>query len=152
MWQKATKLILVSLMAFASAQPALYKGTDNPLSQFAGTWEGKMNDQPAVQITLTTDGGKVGGTIIFYFQRLGKDGKWHVEGDNRAQPLIGPQVDGNILTFEVLHHKTHGSSELGPNKKFRLEVTAEDEARLREAGDPTDVQGHGLKLTRKVNQ
>jgi hypothetical protein len=152
MWHEATKLILVSLMAFASAQPASSKGTNHSVSQFAGTWEGEMNGQPAVQVTLTTEGGRVGGTIVFYFQRLGKDGKWHVEGDNRAQPLIGPQVDGNILTFEVLHHKTHGSSELGPNKKYRLEVTAEDVARLREAGDSIDIQGHGLKLTRKVKQ
>jgi hypothetical protein len=146
------KLILALLIAFACARPALLAATDNPPSQFTGTWEGKMNDQPAVAITLATGGGKVGGTIVFYFQRLGKDGKWHVEGDNRAQPLIDPRIDGNILSFEVLHHKQHGSAELGPNKKFRLEVTGANEARLREAGKPDDMPGHGLKLVRRMSR
>jgi hypothetical protein len=147
-----TKLILASLIAFACAHPVALAGADNTLSQFAGTWDGKMNDQPAVEITLATEGGKVGGTVVFYFQRLGKDGKWHVEGDNRAQPLINPQVEGNILSFEVRHHKEHGSVEFGPNKKFRLEVTGADEARFREAGKPDDIAGHGLKLVRRASR
>jgi hypothetical protein len=145
---KATKLIPVLLTAFACAQRALPGGTDNAVSQFTGTWEGRMNDQPALEIKLTTSGGKVDGTIVFYFQRLGIDGKWHVEGNARSQSLIEPQVEGNIVTFEVLHHKKHGGSELGANKKYRLEVTGADEARFREAGKPGDTPGGGLKLTR----
>ncbi|MDQ2839916.1 MAG: hypothetical protein M3Y72_02520 [Acidobacteriota bacterium] len=152
MWREVTKSILALLVAFACVQPASPRQTDSPTAQFTGTWKGNMNDQPAVNIVLTPDGRKLGGTIIFYFQRLGSDGKWHVEGDNRPQPLIGPQVDGNVVSFEVLHHKQHGGSELGPNKKYRLEFTAENEARFREAGGPSDIQGQGLKLTREVNR
>jgi hypothetical protein len=146
MWRQATKLVLASLIALASAMSA-----DKPVSQFTGTWEGTMNGQPGVEITLAPDGGNIRGTIIFYFQRLGADGKWHVEGDNRPQPLIDPQMSGNTLNFEVLHHKKHGSGELGPNKKFRLEVTGANEARLREAGTQDDIPGHGLPLVRKPN-
>jgi hypothetical protein len=147
MLDKATKLILALLLAFVCAQAGLSGRSDHSLSRFAGTWEGSVNDQPAVKLTLTAEGGKVDGTIIFYFQRLGKDGKWHVEGDDAPQALIAPRVDGNILTFEVPHHKKHGGTELGPNKKYRLEVIAANEARFREAGDPTDLPGRGLKLT-----
>jgi hypothetical protein len=138
----ANRFALAALAVFAYAQPA---------SQFTGTWEGQMNGQPGVQITLASESGKLGGTIVFYFQRLGSDGKWQVEGENRPQPLINPQMNGKILNFEVLHHKKHGGSELGPNKKFRLEVTGAKEARLREAGTPDDIPGHGLKMTRKMN-
>jgi hypothetical protein len=61
-------------------------------------------------------------------------------------------VDGNVLNFEVLHHKKHGGSELGPNRKYRLEAIGGDQARFREAGTPDDISGHGLKLARNVNQ
>lgn len=91
MWHNAGKSVLVSLMAFVYAPPASFGRTDHSVSPFLGTWEGRMNDQPAVEITLTTEGGKIAGSIIFYLQRLGKDEKWHVEGDHRAQPLIDPR-------------------------------------------------------------
>lgn len=110
-----------------------------------------MNDQPAVEVTVRSNGERVAGSITFYFQRLGADGKWHVEGDNQPQQMIDPKVEGGILTFEVLHHKRHGSQELGPNKKFRLELTGANEARLCQAGDAGDIPGSGLKLTRRTS-
>lgn len=68
-------------------------------------------------------------------------------GDKTARPLIGPQVEGNILTFDCLHHKTHGSSELGPNKRFRFEVTGANEAYIQEAWDSSDAPRHRIRLT-----
>jgi hypothetical protein len=103
-------------------------------SPFVGTWTGSVHDLPAVELAIDGGGGQIGGTIAFYFQMLGKDGKWHVAGDKYTQPLLALRVEGSILSFEVAHHKTHGSAELGPNKKFRFELTGENEGRLREAG------------------
>jgi hypothetical protein len=117
-------------------------------SPFAGAWEGSMNDQPALKLTIEDADGKLAGTMVFYFQRRGEDGKFHVvpNGD-AAGAIISPQVEGKILTFEVQHHKKHGGSELGPNIKYSVELTGANEARLRQVGDPK--AGDGLKLTRK---
>ena len=86
-------------------------------SSFAGTWEGSMNDQPALKLTIEDTDGKLAGTMAFYFQRRGEDGKFHVvpNGD-AAGAIISPQVEGKILTFEVQHHKKHGTDgrERGP--------------------------------------
>ena len=89
----------------------------------------------------------MGRSVVFFFQRRGADGKWHVEGKPSREPLIAPKVEGK--TFEVLHHKRHGDPELGPNKKFRMELTGKDEMFFRNVEgqpkeDPTD-----LKLTRR---
>jgi hypothetical protein len=116
-------------------------------SPFAGTWEGKINDQPGVELTIEDAGGKVSGVVVFYFQLRGEDGKWHV-ADKFTEPLLAPQVKGKILTFEASHHKSHGSSELGPNVKFRMELTSAHEAVLRKVEDQPDA-GPGFKLTRR---
>jgi hypothetical protein len=119
-------------------------------SPFAGVWEGKTNDLPAVKITIPDTGPSAGGTIVFYFQTRGDDGKWHVSSTGNPEgPLIAPQVHGKTLSFEVQHHKTHGSAELGPNVKFRLELISRSEARLRKINNQPDVPGQGLKLTRR---
>ena len=87
-------------------------------SSFAGTWEGKMNDLPGIDLNIDETGGKVSGTIVFYFQeRSNANEPWHVAGESPV-PLLAPRVDGRILTFEVQHHKCHTCPELGPNVKF----------------------------------
>src|SRR6185369_15738540 len=47
-------------------------------SPFAGTWSAKINDLPGVDLMIEEAGGKIGGTVTFYFQTRGEDGKWHV--------------------------------------------------------------------------
>jgi hypothetical protein len=116
-------------------------------SPFAGTWSAKINDLPGVDLMIEEAGGKIGGTVTFYFQTRGEDGKWHV-ADKTTVTMLAPHVDGKVLAFEVLHHKSHGSSELGPNVKFRMELTGSDEAALRKVEDGSDA-GPGTKLTRR---
>jgi hypothetical protein len=136
-------LTIVLLISF-SGLTTIAKG----VSPFVGTWEAKLNDQPAVELRIEEAGGKIAGVITFFFQRLGPDGKWHVEGKPARQPVIAPKVDGNFLTFEVLHHKRHGGPELGPNKGYRMELKGKDEMFFRNVEglkeDPTD-----LRLTRR---
>ncbi len=118
-------------------------------SPFAGAWEGSMHDQPALKLTIEDANGKLTGTMVFYFQQRGEDGKFHVvpNGD-AAGAIISPQVEGKILTFEVHHHKKHGGAELGPNIKYNVELTGANEARLRQVGDAK--AGEGLKLIRQT--
>jgi hypothetical protein len=145
LWQVSISLIVPLVALFYLHQPA-----DDPNSQFAGTWEGTMNGLPAVEIKLTDHSGKVDGTIAFYLQMRGEEAKWRVMGDKASavQPLLSPYVNGNVLTFEVTHHKTHGSAEFGPNKRFRIAVTSSTTAYLRTADADSNPPPHGLKLVR----
>jgi hypothetical protein len=127
---------------------AIFTSSANSSSPFTGTWEGRMNDQPAIELTIHEENGKTGGAIVFYFQRRGKDGKWQVEGGKNPIPLLMPNIKGKSLTFEVTHHKRHGGSELGPNVQFRMELTGADTAALYKTDEAPDG-GPGLKLTRR---
>src|SRR6266404_6011895 len=104
-------------------------------SPFTGTWEGSMNDQPALKLTIEDADGKLAGVMVFYFQRRGDDGKFHVvRSGDAAGPIISPQVEGKILNFEVQHHKKHGGTELGPNIKYSVELTGANEAPIAPSG------------------
>jgi len=137
-------LIIALLISFPSLT-TIAKGA----APFVGTWEAKLNDQPAVELTIEETSGKISGVITFFFQRRGADGKWHVEGKPSKEPLIAPKVEGNFLTFEVLHHKRHGDPELGPNKKFRMELTGKDEMFFRNVEGQPKEDPNDLKLTRR---
>jgi hypothetical protein len=122
-------------------------------SSFAGTWEGKMNDLPGIGLRIDETGGKVSGTVVFYYQeRSNTNEPWHVAGESPV-PLLAPHAEGKTLAFEVQHHKCHGCAELGPNVKFRVELTGPNEARLwkleSEEQEKNKELGPGLKLVRR---
>jgi hypothetical protein len=110
-----------------------------------------MNDLPGIDLKIDDAGGKISGTAIFYYQeRANPNEAWHVAGEAPV-PLLSPQVEGKTLTFEVQHHKCHGCAELGPNIKFRMELTSPNEARLwnLENQETKKDLGPGLKLVRR---
>ncbi len=117
-----------SCRAVAACRPTA--PTAPPRASLDGTWEGKMNDLPAIELKIDNSTGKISGTMLFYFQeRSDPSEPWHVTGGKPA-PLLLPHVEGNILTFELQHHKCHNCAELGPNQKFRVELKEPNEARL----------------------
>jgi hypothetical protein len=69
-----------------------------------------------------------------------------VEGGDASAAILDPKIEGTRLTFEVRHHKQHGGTEYGPNKRYSVDLTGDNEARLRDRDDPKG--GQGLKLTR----
>jgi hypothetical protein len=118
----------------------------------AGTWEGRENDLPAVELTLRNDNAQISGTIGFYFQTRGADGKWHPDGKPPfVVPLLSPKLNGTVLTFETIHHRTHGSAELGPNNKYRVTFLGTKEARLQvfRYGAKEDDAAPGVELIRR---
>lgn len=117
-------------------------------SPFAGTWDGSVNDLPAVELTVRHDGDRISGSIAFYFQTRGDDGKWKA-GEKTTLPLLSPKIEGRVLTFETIHHKRHGSPELGPNNRYRVDFVGGSEARLRILKDQPQDNDSGLKLTRR---
>ena len=117
-------------------------------SPFAGVWEGTANDLPGVEITIH-DSGRLDGTVVFFFQtRASASDKWRVDSRTTV-PMLALKVDGSALTFETIHHKTHGSTEFGPNVRFRLDLTAANEAVFRRLEEDSDL-GAGWKLTRRT--
>jgi hypothetical protein len=118
----------------------------------AGTWEGMENGLPAVELTIRNSRGQISGTIGFYFQVRGQDGNWHPDGKPPfTVPLLSPRREGAVLTFETIHHKQHGSSELGPNNRYRVTFLGPREARLQISRDheKEDPSQAGLKLVRR---
>jgi hypothetical protein len=88
---------------------------------------------------------------VFYFQLRDAAGKWRVAGQHAA-PMLTPVAEDGSLSFEVIHYKAHGSSERGPNVKFRLQLTGANEGVLQRLGDASGSQKHApeeLKLTRR---
>jgi hypothetical protein len=117
-------------------------------SPFAGVWRGSVNNLPAIELTIEDNAGTPGGSIVFYFQRRTPEGKWRVEGGRNPILLLAVSVKGKSLSFEVLHHKRHGSPELGPNAKFRIELTGPGQAALFKTDEASDG-GPGLPLIRQ---
>ena len=131
-----TKPVLLILLAAASICAAD--------SRIAGTWTAKMHDLPAIKMTVKDSGGKLSGSIIFYFLVL-ENGTWKVKGD-AATEMIEPHLEGDTFVFAVPHAKKHGSTDPADQevKTFRLQLTGPNEAVFKNADN-----GQDLKLTRQ---
>jgi len=139
-WTLLLALIFVATLPIESL-PALTQSrmTVPAHSSFAGIWEGKMDNFPAIDLTINEVEGKVSGWVLLYFQ-VGS-----------AIPLLTPQAEGKALKFEVEDHRCGGCGEQPLKHQFRMELTGPDEATLRQLDVPkTDKStGPGLKLVRR---
>jgi hypothetical protein len=117
-------------------------------SSINGTWEGQVNDLPAVELVIRHDGEAISGSIGFYFQTRGDDGKWRA-GEKTTLPLLSPNLEGKTLTFETIHHKKHGGPELGPNNRYQVDFVDANEARFRILNVASQAGEAGLKLVRR---
>jgi non-heme chloroperoxidase len=146
---------LASAAAFLAWPPgvaAQSATTVTPNRSFAGTWEGKMDGLPGIDLRIAEAEGKISGAAIFYFQeRHNGNGPWDVTVEYPA-PLQVARLEGKTLTFEPEHHECHGCAELGPNAKFRMELTGSNQAHLSKLDDQNKDQDPGpeLKLTRRI--
>ncbi|MGD0669796.1 MAG: hypothetical protein ABSB23_19730 [Bryobacteraceae bacterium] len=61
----ATLAALACAATFAIAQSSAVVSAN---SAFAGTWEGKLNDHPGIDLKIDEAGGKISGTVVFYFK------------------------------------------------------------------------------------
>jgi non-heme chloroperoxidase len=148
---RITRAAVVSALAGVAALLASQFSVVRANSSFAGNWEGKMNDLPGLDLTIEEHDGKISGHIVFYYQeRSDPNGPWHTAAEYPAS-LLAPHVEGKVLTFEVEHHKCHACAELGPNAKFRVELIAQNEARLWKLDDEAKSSDPGMKLVRKTD-
>jgi len=134
------KLMMVATLLGPSALAA-----DSPV---AGTWRGKLYDLPAVVLTVKDDGGKLSGTILFYFRRRNTDhDPWQVDlTHSKTLPLIDPKFDGKTIFFQVSHKEAHPPRSLNdPPSSFCMRLTGEGQADLRNL---TEERSPALKMVR----
>lgn len=145
-----TKMAFVIVALLCVVTAGAQSGNGTPNSSFAGTWVGeKMNDLPSVDLKVESVGKNLNGTAIFYLQtRKDASESWRVT-DEAPLPMLSPVVDGNTLNFEVRHHRCHGCVEYGPNVKFCMQLTGQDEARLWKLTGEEMNDGRGLRLVRR---
>lgn len=72
---------------------------------YAGTWEGIANNQPAVKLLIVSDGRVIRGEVTTYTQVQDGDGKWCVV-NQLTVPLQSPITKGNMLTFLATYYKS----------------------------------------------
>jgi non-heme chloroperoxidase len=108
-------------------------------SSFVGAWEGKINNQPVVDLQIDEHGGKISGFVLLYFQVGG------------PLPLLSPVLDNKTLSFEVQRRKCNGCKELASNAKFRMELSGPNEALLRMTDDTNKLSGPEVKLARRTD-
>src|SRR3981081_84838 len=112
---------------------------------FAGTWEGKMNNLPGIDLTIEEADGKINGVMIFYFQvRSDASAPWHVASESPI-PLLVPHAERKTFTFEVQYHKCHTCPELRPNVKFPMQLAGPDEALLWKPENEEQEKKHPLR-------
>jgi len=125
---KSTVRLLLTTMLLASAS-----GIAAATSSIAGTWQGKLGDQPAITLAVKDSGGKLSGTIVFYLLR--NNGLGLKSGPKSAGPpteIMNAKFDGRTLTFEVSHRLAHPPRTLNDTVpvKFRIDLTGKDEGQL----------------------
>ena len=76
--------------------------------KWTGVWQGKLDGQPSVELTLADDTGDVGGTIVFHAIKKDAGGPHVISTEPHT--LIHPHVDGNSLAFQVI--RGNGSNQV----------------------------------------
>jgi hypothetical protein len=109
-------------------------GADSPI---AGTWRGRLHDLPAVVLHVTDNGGKVSGSVLFYFLR--DDGEGFKVAGEVSRDLLEPKLSGETFTFEVKHDARHGQpGTADPPVRFRMEIVSETAGLLTREGNGQD--------------
>jgi biopolymer transport protein TolR len=146
------EVCLVALTLTAGITPSSAtqsSAADSENDSFAGTWEGRMNNLPGLNLKIQETERRISGAIVFYFQkRDDPSGPWHLADQNTAA-LLAPHVEGKTLTFEVQHQRCHGCAELGPNVKFRMALVGANEAQLWNLNEGPD-SSRGLTQVRQT--
>lgn len=140
------RLLVVVLLfaAFATAQTE----TSIVGAAFAGTWQGISNGLPSIDLKIENAESKLAGTAVFYLQtRKDESEPWRVASETTL-PMLNPTVQGKNLMFDVPHRTCHGCTDYGPNVRFEMELTGQNEARLVRFSDSGE-QRDSVKLVRR---
>jgi|SRR5581483_8091037 len=143
-----TNLRLLPVVLLFAVVATAQTGKSVAGSAFAGAWRGSSNGLPSIDLKIENAGSKLAGTAVFYLQtRKDESEPWRVASE-ATLPMLSPTVQGKNLMFEVPHHTCHGCTDYGPNVRFEMELTGQNEARLVRFSDSGE-QRDTVKLVRK---
>jgi hypothetical protein len=111
-----------TLCALFIAATTLAAQSTSP-SDWAGVWQGELDGQPSVVLTLAQDNGSLEGTLVLNI--ITRDGaRPHIIA-HEPHTLIQPEVHGARLSFRL--KRIDGSSE---PMNFSFELTSADRAKI----------------------
>jgi hypothetical protein len=106
----------MTILCCASAQ-------SNSDTGWVGVWQGELDGQPSVILTLAEDTGTLEGTLVLNIISR-KGGEPHIVA-REPHVVVGPRTDGNRLTFQL---KRLDASR--PMMDFTATLTAQRSARI----------------------
>jgi|CZKL01.1.fsa_nt_gi hypothetical protein len=126
-----TFVFMSMLMAAAStmtmaASPDLHPSR-NPA--WVGVWNGELDGQPSVKLTLGDDTGELGGTVVFNLIKK-ENGKARIAGSD-THVLMHPQLAGDTLTFQVIRNSDLRQLEM----KVQLETSGKAKLQCLNCGE-----------------
>jgi len=134
-------ILLNPALSFALLAAA---GLPQDSTSILGVWQAKMDDLPFVTLTITDEGGKLAGAILFFLIRR-DEGKPPSSSPGIPEPLLNPKLAGKNLTFQVSHRRAHPGTQSDPPVSFRFALTGPAEGNLiQEGGEPESI-----KMTRE---
>jgi hypothetical protein len=92
---------------------------------WVGIWHANAGGQPTGALTLATDTGVLGGTVVLDIICCEGETPHVIASDPHV--LINPQVAGNMLTFQVKMRRPNGGS---VDASFEVKRTAADKATI----------------------
>ncbi len=111
-------VLAIALCATARAQTTASEG-------WVGIWHANVGGQPTGTLTLATDTGELGGTIVLDMVSDRSGTPKVIESEPHV--LMNPIADSNTLTFQVKMQRPQGSSFLA---SFEVKRTATDKATI----------------------
>ena len=107
--------------------------------QWIGVWEGRLDNQPGVTVTLGNDAGDLEGTIVFNV--VARDGGEARVVGHDAHVLTHVNLDDNTLAFHVI--------QLGDSRELHLamKLTGDDKAVL----ECADCGGPGATKLNRIH-
>jgi hypothetical protein len=141
MKQKFVVMLLLSVISLSAiAKAGEEKSQNRSKESVIGTWKGKFEETPAVDIALKVDSGKLVGTAIFYFVQNTDNGA-EVKATEKSE-MIEPNFDGSNLLFRIKRKD-------GSFFKARIKFIAENEAVLKPVDEPNATEAMAISLIRE---
>jgi hypothetical protein len=139
-------IVLLSILALAIStqaqshqQKSATETSTIDQTSITGTWKGELHDQPAVEVHLRNDAGKLTGVAIFY--AIKGVGDEPPPGEKTEVTLIEPALTGRILSFKF--RRPDGAIE-----KMQMKFINEAEAIMRPSDDPGVSEDMMIKMAK----